>query len=270
MIGFCPLASGSKGNCIYLGTPTTKILIDAGLSAKATSQRLAKLGVKLEEIDAIFITHEHTDHIRGLDILGCKLGIPVFANSDTAKAIYGILNACPKFKIFATNESFAFKDLEVLPFSIQHDAIDPVAFAIKSGEFKVGFCADLGLATTFVVNHLKGCDYLYVEANHEPSMVHASSRPPLYKQRVLGRQGHLSNAQCAELIEKVYHPGLKHIHLAHLSSECNSQELALKIIQETIDRLNALTEISIAHQENLSRAIYFKTEPAQPLLSLNP
>jgi phosphoribosyl 1,2-cyclic phosphodiesterase len=194
----------------------------------------------------------------------------VFANSDTAKAIYGILNACPKFKIFATNEPFTFKDLEVHPFSVQHDAVDPVAFTIKTGQLKVGFCADLGLATTFVVNHLKECDYLYVEANHEPSMVHSSSRPPLYKQRVLGRQGHLSNEQCAELIEKVYHPGLKHVHLAHLSSECNSQELALKIIQERINSLKGGTEVSIAHQEGLSRAVYFKIEPAPQLLSLNP
>src|SRR5580698_8720405 len=98
MIGFCPLASGSKGNCIYVGTSTTKILIDAGISAKAIRDRLGAIGVSLEEIDAVLITHEHTDHIRGLDVLGCKMGIPVFANSDTARAIYGILDECPKFK----------------------------------------------------------------------------------------------------------------------------------------------------------------------------
>jgi phosphoribosyl 1,2-cyclic phosphodiesterase len=257
MIGFCPLASGSKGNCIYLGTPTTKILIDAGLTAKMIRERLEAIGVKLEEIDAILITHEHTDHIKGLDVLGCRMGIPVFANSDTAKAIYQVLNESPKFKIFSTGETFEFGDIEVHPFSIQHDAVDPVAFIIRTGGLKIGFCADLGFATTLVSSQLKGCDYLYIEANHEPSMVHACPRPMVYKKRVLSRQGHLSNAECASLLEQVYHEGLKHVHLAHLSSECNAPDLAMKIISEKLQALNAKTEVSIAFQESVSKFISF-------------
>jgi phosphoribosyl 1,2-cyclic phosphodiesterase len=257
MIGFCPLASGSKGNCIYVGTRGTKILIDCGISAKAARERLEIIGVDLEDIDAVLITHEHTDHIRGLGILECKMGIPVFANSDTAKAIYGILDECPKFKIFSTGETFEFGDLEVHPFSIQHDAVDPVAFTIKAEGLKLGFCADLGFATTLVASQLKGCDYLYLEANHEPSMVHACGRPMVYKKRVLSRQGHLSNEECAKLIEQLHHEGLKHVHLAHLSSECNSPDLALKIITEKLQSLQAKTEVSIAYQETLSRAISF-------------
>lgn len=257
MFGFCPLASGSKGNCIYVGTKTTKILIDAGISVKSIRERLESIGVALEDIDAILVTHEHTDHIRGLGQLGCKMGIPVFANSDTAKAIYGILDECPKFKIFSTGETFEFGDLEVHPFSIQHDAVDPVAFTIKTSGLKLGFCADLGFATTLVASQLKGCDYLYLEANHEPSMVHACARPMVYKKRVLGRQGHLSNEECAKLLESVHHDGLKHVHLAHLSSECNSPDLALKIITEKLQSLQARTEVSIAFQETLSRSILF-------------
>jgi phosphoribosyl 1,2-cyclic phosphodiesterase len=257
MIGFCPLASGSKGNCIYVGTPTTKILIDAGLSAKATRERLSVIGVSLEDIDAVLITHEHTDHVRGLDVLGCRMGIPVFANSDTAKAIYGILDNCPKFKIFSTGEGFEFGDLEIHPFSIQHDAVDPVAFVIRTAGLKLGFCADLGFATTLVISQLKGCDYLYLEANHEPSMVHACARPMVYKRRVLSRQGHLSNEECAQLLEQVHHEDLKHVHLAHLSSECNSPDLALKIINKQLQLLQARTEVSIAYQETLSRSICF-------------
>lgn len=257
MIGFCPLASGSKGNCIYLGTKTTKILIDAGLSAKATALKLAALGVSLEEIDAIFVTHEHTDHIKGLSILSCGKGIPVFTNSDTAKAICENLNVHPHFKIFTTNEPFTCGDLEVLPFSIQHDAVDPVAFLIHIQGLKLGFCADLGIATTHVAAHLQGCDYLYVEANHEPSMVHASNRPPIYKERVLGKQGHLSNQQCAALVKSIYHPGLRHIHLAHLSSECNSQDLALETIRKAIADLGGTTEVSIAHQGEVSQPVPF-------------
>ncbi len=257
MIGFCPLASGSKGNCIYLGTPTTKILIDAGITAKAIRERLGLIGVDIEEIDAVLVTHEHSDHIKALDVLGCRLGIPIFANSDTAKAIFSILDECPKFKIFSTGETFEFGDIEVHPFSIQHDAVDPVAFTIKVGGLKLGFCTDLGFVTTLVSTQLKSCDYLYVESNHEPSMVHACARPLIYKQRVLSRQGHLSNDECAKLIEQVHHDGLKHVHLAHLSSECNSQELALKIISEKLMSLQAKTEVSIAFQEGCSRSILF-------------
>lgn len=257
MIGFCPLASGSKGNCIYLGTPTTKILIDAGISAKAIRERLAGIGVELEQIDAVLVTHEHSDHIKALDVLGCRLGIPIFANSDTAKAIFAMLDECPKFKIFSTGEPFEFGDIEVHPFSIQHDAVDPVAFAIKVGGLKLGFCTDLGFVTTLVASHLKECDYLYVEANHERSMVHSCARPMVYKQRVLSRQGHLSNEECSLLLEQVYNEKLKHVHLAHLSSECNAPELALKIIGDKLRSLQAKTEVSIALQENLSRPILF-------------
>lgn len=255
MIGFCPLASGSKGNCIYVGTKTTKVLIDAGISRRAICDRLKQIDVSLEEIDAILITHEHSDHIKSVGVLGCKMGIPIFANSDTAKAIYEFLGECPKFKIFSTGETFVFGDLEIHPFSIQHDAVDPVAFIISIEGVKMGFCADLGFATSLVINHLKGCDYLYLEANHQPSMVHASRRPNVYKQRVLSRQGHLSNEECASLISSVYHPDLKHIHLAHLSDECNAPDLALKIIKDKLQQLGAKTEVSIAFQEQMSRPI---------------
>lgn len=185
------------------------------------------------------------------------MGIPVFANSDTAAAIYGILGVCPKFKIFSTGETFEFGEFEIHPFSIQHDAIDPVGFTIRTSGLKLGFCADLGFATTHVAAQLKGCDYLYLEANHEPSMVHACPRPMNYKKRVLSRQGHLSNEECAKLLEQIYHDGLKHVHLAHLSSECNSHELALKIITEKLQSLQAKTEVSIAYQEMPSRYISF-------------
>lgn len=257
MFGFCPLASGSKGNCIYVGSKTTKILIDAGISAKSIRERLEAIGVALEDIDAILVTHEHIDHIRALAVLGCRMGIPIFANSDTAKAIYSLLDECPKFKIFSTGESFEFGDLEIHPFSIQHDAVDPVAFTIRTAGLKLGFCADLGFATTLVASQLKGCDYLYLEANHEPSMVHACPRPMVYKKRVLSRQGHLSNEECATLLESICHEGLKHVHLAHLSSECNSPDLALKIIGDKLQQLQSKAEVSIAHQGFVSRSILF-------------
>ncbi len=257
MIGFCPLASGSKGNCLYVGTPHVKLLIDAGLSAKGISERLAQIGVGLDQIDAILVTHEHTDHIRGLDVLSGRWDIPIFANGDTAKAFLPLFKRRPRLKIFSTGEVFEFGDLEIHPFSIQHDAVDPVAFTIRTAGLKLGVCADVGFATTLVINQLKGCDYLYLEANHQPSMVHASARPAVYKQRVLSRQGHLSNEECAQLIGEVFHSDLKHIHLAHLSSECNSPELALEIIGAKLQELRAGTEVSIAFQDQISRSVAF-------------
>lgn len=249
---FCPLASGSKGNAIYVEGEETKILIDAGISFKALTERLGQINVDIGEIDAILVTHEHGDHIRGLEKTASTLNIPVFANSETAKAIMQEMRNRPRFKIFSTGEAFEFGDMEIHPFSIQHDTLDPVAFTIRIGEVKFGICTDLGFATTLVRAHLLKCDYLYIEANHEPSMVYACNRPMIYKQRVLGRQGHLSNDAAAELIQEIDHPGLKHVYLAHLSSECNNPELALQRVQEKVKRELSL---SIAFQEKVSDII---------------
>jgi phosphoribosyl 1,2-cyclic phosphodiesterase len=257
MIGFCPLASGSKGNCIYLGTERTKVLIDAGLSAKAIKQRLEEIHVDIADIDAIIITHEHIDHIQGLKVLALKTGIPVFANHETARGIVDVLHDCPKFKIFSTGESFAFGDFEFHPFSIQHDTLDPVAFTVKLDSFKLGFCTDLGFVTSLVRNQLRNCDYLYVEANHQPSMVHASSRPMVYKQRVLSRSGHLSNEDCGQLLADVYHSGLKHVHLAHLSSECNTPETAIQVVRGILEKQGIQLDLCTAPQEKISKPVFF-------------
>lgn len=257
MKGFCPLASGSKGNCIFLGTNQTKILIDAGISAKALTAKLAEINVDLAEIDAILITHEHTDHIQGLKTLAFKYGIPVLANHETAKGIVEAFQDCPKFKIFSTGETFEFGDLEIHPFSIQHDTLDPVAFTIRVNDLKLGFCTDLGFVTSLVQTKLLECDYLYLEANHQPSMVHASSRPMIYKQRVLSRTGHLSNEASGQLLCHVYHPKLKHVHLAHLSSECNSPEVAMSVIKSLLESHGINLDMTIAPQDKVSKAVYF-------------
>lgn len=258
MEGFCPLASGSKGNCIYLGTKKTKILIDAGISARAIQRHLATLNVSLADIQAILITHEHTDHIQGLKTLAYKLNIPVLANHETAKGIVGAFHECPKFKIFSTGETFTFGDLEIHPFSVQHDTLDPVAFTIRVNELKLGFCTDLGFVTSLVQTHLLDCDYLYIEANHEPSMVHASPRPMIYKQRVLSRSGHLSNESCGNLLSHVAHSELKKVYLAHLSSECNSPEKALLVIRQILEQRGISLNLDIAPQAMISSPVFFR------------
>lgn len=257
MYGFCPLASGSKGNCLYLGTEKTKLLIDVGISLRRLQSRLEEIQVDLKEIDAILISHEHGDHVRGVERVANSVRVPVFANGETAKAILAMTKKRPRFKIFSTGEPFEFGDIAIHPFSIQHDTLDPVAFTFKFNTLKIGVCTDLGFVTTLVRLQLQKCDYLYLEANHEPSLIYGCARPSLYKQRVLGRQGHLSNKSCAELIDAVYHPGLKHVYLAHLSEECNRPELALASVKRQLGGKEL--SLSTAHQDRISHLIKWES-----------
>lgn len=257
MEGFCPLASGSRGNCTYVASRTTKLLVDVGISAKAICERLQELHVHISQIDAILISHEHHDHIQGLKVLVSKYNIPVIANALTAEAISSYFHFCPKFKIFITGETFEFKDMEIHPFSIQHDAQDPVGFTIRFDGKKIGICTDLGFATTLVRSHLLHCDLIHVEANHKPSMVHASSRPMIYKQRVLSRTGHLSNEACGELLSDVAHAGLKRVYLAHLSSECNTPDVAIDEVQGILNQRGIALPLICALQDTVSPATLF-------------
>lgn len=257
MFGFCPLASGSKGNCLYVGSTKTRILVDAGISTSTIFKRLAEIEIDPKSIQAVFVTHEHSDHIKGLSLLTSKLQIPVITNAETAKGICAALGERPRFKIFTTGETFQFDDLTVHPFSVPHDTLDPVGFTIQIGLLKLGICADIGHVTSMVKKQLENCDYLYLEANHQPSMVHSSNRPHYLKQRILGKQGHLSNEDCAMLISKVMHENLKHVHLAHLSGECNTDEVALKVVQELIASHPYKVDLSIAHQDRVSKPVFF-------------
>jgi phosphoribosyl 1,2-cyclic phosphodiesterase len=257
MKGFIPLASGSKGNCIYYSTGKTKLLIDAGISAKTIKTRLEQIGVSLSEIDAILITHDHHDHIAGLKTLCKDTGIPIFANADTAKGIVETFQMVLKCKIFSTGDTFSFQDLVIHPFSIPHDTLDPVGFTFHHDGMKVAFCTDLGFVTSLIRTQLRDCDYLYVESNHCPTLVHASTRPMVYKQRVLSRVGHLSNQACAELLLDVVSDKTKHIYLAHLSSECNTQERALETVSVELEKRGVHIPIEIAQQHCLSSKVHF-------------
>ena len=263
MQGFCPLASGSKGNSIYLETEKTKILIDAGLSFKELKRRLSEISIDISQIDADLITHEHMDHIEALKGINEHTNIPVFCNSETAKGIYQNLRFLPKCKIFSSDESFAFQDLIIQPFSIQHDTLDPVGFLIyyKSLElgksFKLGFCTDLGIATTSVKKHLEGCNYLYLEANHELNMLMASNRPEMLKRRISSRQGHLSNEETFNLLASLLHSDLKHIFLAHLSADCNSHELLTDRMGAFLEKHKSSAGFGLAWQKKVSEFIKF-------------
>jgi phosphoribosyl 1,2-cyclic phosphodiesterase len=257
MRGFCSLASGSKGNCLYLGTEKTKLLIDVGLSLRSIQSKLKEIDVSLEEISAILITHEHSDHILGLKSICQKYEIPVFANSHTAQAIYKILGLCPDFTFFTTGESFTFREITIFPFSTMHDAVDPVGFTFSFEGIKFGICTDCGFVTSLIKHHLRGCHYLFIEANHDPHMVHACPRPLIYKQRVLSRSGHLSNEACKELVQEVLHKDLRQVQLGHLSKECNHPSKALEMVQKALQCSPHPIDLYIATQESIGQKIYF-------------
>ena len=252
---FCPLASGSKGNAILLSVGKTRILIDAGISLKALKNHLTALDIPLESIDAIMISHEHHDHISGLKMLALKQEIPVITNYETAKAIAASLQDCPKFKLFTTGETFEFQDLEITPFSVKHDAVDPVGFSILTEKQKIGIATDIGKVTKQVSHLLKECHILYVEANHDPQLLQQSKRPEMHKERVRGSLGHLSNEECATLIEEVYHANLHSIFLAHLSGECNTHEIALQTVQNALNHLEKPPSVEIAFQDRMSKSV---------------
>jgi phosphoribosyl 1,2-cyclic phosphodiesterase len=218
---------------------------------------LASIGVAIEDIDGILISHEHIDHIRGAKILAKRHNIPVLANADTARAMVRTLGENFPMKIFSTGETFELEDVKVHPFTVQHDAVDPVMFTLTTPDYKVGICTDLGFATSLVRAQLQNCDYLLLESNHEPSMVHACPRPMSYKQRVLSRSGHLSNQACGELIRDIYHDGLKHVYLGHLSSECNSTEACYETVRSVLNREGLSVAISVAELKTVSKPTLF-------------
>lgn len=256
MQGFFPLASGSKGNCAYLGVKDTKILIDLGITKAAVARELLCMGIHPEEIQAIFISHEHSDHIAGLKSFVKEYNTPVVCNRSTAKAIYQHNSQIPSFLIFSTGIHFEFRDLLVETFSVPHDAEEPVGFVFHYQNQKFGFCTDLGCATSWIKHALYDCDYLFIESNHDPDQVNLSTRPVIYRRRVLSKTGHLSNQECGLLLKQVITPKLRNIYLAHLSNECNSPQLALNTVAASIESHTSIIPI-VAQSAGLSQPIYF-------------
>jgi phosphoribosyl 1,2-cyclic phosphodiesterase len=227
----CILGSSSKGNSIYVASERTAVLIDAGLSAKQIKLRLERIGVRLAQIDAVCISHEHSDHVRGLRVLLKNSDMRLYANAGTAGAVARIdghhkLN----WSIFTTGSPFTVGDLTVTPFALPHDAYEPVGYTVESGADKIGIATDLGMVTTLARARLRGCRALVLEANHDERMLAASQRPWSLKQRIMGRQGHLSNEAAAEALTDCADQNLKRVYLAHLSDECNRMVLAKEIV----------------------------------------
>jgi phosphoribosyl 1,2-cyclic phosphodiesterase len=229
----CLLASGSKGNCLFLETDSCRLLIDAGLSGRETLARLSSIGVAAETLDGILITHEHTDHVRGVGALARRLKIPVLVGSRTHEAARHVLGKVDLVQ-FDPGSSFDFKGLAIDPFPITHDACDPVGFRIEGGEGCIGFATDLGIATRLTQEKLKGCRALVLEFNHDEEMLQNGPYPWHLKQRIRSRHGHLSNTEGATLLEELLNSGLEGVFLSHLSEVNNDPLLAMAAARDLV------------------------------------
>lgn len=216
----CPLASGSKGNSIFVEAGGTRLLIDAGLSASAIVQRLAAIGVEPSSIDGLLVTHEHTDHVRGAGAFARRYRIPLITSCVTTRSIPDVLKKAEVVE-FESGCSFAFRDLLIDPFPLTHDAADPVGFILHAAEGSIGVATDLGTVTRLVRDKLTGCSVLVLESNHDEEMLLNGPYPWHLKQRIRSRHGHLSNNESLELLFDLAHDGLKALVLAHLSETNN-------------------------------------------------
>ncbi len=231
----CLVASGSKGNSVYLESGQSRLLIDAGLSAIELITRLAAIGVDASTLDAILVTHEHGDHVRGVGPLARRLKIPVIASALTAREIAPLLKKVAIIE-FDAGCSFAFRDLLIDPFPITHDTVDPVGYVIEGSEGVAGVATDLGVATRLVREKLKRCNSLVLEFNHDEEMLRNGPYPWHLKQRINSRHGHLSNVDSGALLSDLLHDGFNSLFLAHLSEVNNHPDVARREARTVLDK----------------------------------
>lgn len=231
----CLLASGSKGNALYLECGESRLLIDAGLSARELTSRLASIGVEAATLDAILVSHEHLDHCRGLGPMARRYRLPVYLHGEARRALPG-LGRLDDHREFEVGDVWSFRDLQITAIPLTHDAVAPVGFSIESAAGKVGLVTDLGIATRLVVDRLQGCRALVLEANHDEVMLRDGPYPWPLKQRIRSNHGHLSNTAAAQLLDDLLWDGLEAVFLAHLSETNNVPQLARDCCQAVLER----------------------------------
>ncbi len=246
-LSVCMLASGSKGNAVYISDGGTTLLIDAGLSGVEIERRLQAHSLDPRNIDAMIVSHEHADHIRGVGILSRRFDIPVYITKKTGREASTTIGNISDMRTFSCGHSFSINSLEIHPFSTTHDAEDPAGFTISRNGQKIGIATDLGIATAMVKHNLKGCNLLILEANHDPEMLMNGPYPWPLKQRIKGRTGHLSNQASGELLSELKHDKLQHVILAHLSETNNTPAKALREVGPALEGCQA--RIHVATQD---------------------
>lgn len=262
---FQSFASGSSGNCILVGSDSCRILVDCGISRKRTMDALAAQDMTLEDLDGIFLTHEHTDHIQGLPMIAKKTRMPIYATRGTIEAVQKKLGDAIDPQRFVTVQAdipVTVGDLTVNPMKISHDAAEPVGYRIFGEGKKACVCTDLGCYDNYTVDCLQDADVLLLEANHDVNMLQVGPYPYRLKQRILGNLGHLSNVSSGELLTKVLNDHLKSVFLGHLSQENNYPDLAfetvrLEVMESTGDYRAEDLPISVASRQQPTAAVEF-------------
>ena len=254
----CVLASGSKGNAIYVSDGRSAILVDAGLSGIEIQRRMQSAGLSLQALNAIVVTHEHNDHVRGVGVLSRRFDLPVYIAPRTAVAAASQLGRIADLRSFEIGQSFSINEMKLHPFSISHDADDPAGFTISQNGRKIGIATDLGIATGMVKHHLENCALVVLEANHDPVMLAEGPYPWPLKQRIKSRNGHLSNEDSRDLLGEIKHSGLRHVVLAHLSEINNRPEKALQTVHQALCNDFPHTRIQVACQDRCSDIIIIR------------
>ena len=251
---FCSLQSGSTGNVQYIEYKDTKILVDCGLNGKQTASRLAMIGVNIDDIDAILITHEHADHICGAGVISRRHDIPIYATAKTHGAAATTIKDIGKHNRRFIEGEFTIKDLFIKPFATSHDAIDPIGFAIY-GNKKISIITDTGFVSEEAFEATKGSTLFFVEANHDLNMLEYGPYPLHLKRRIASTEGHLSNVACAEFLIKNIDKKTKQIVLCHLSHDNNNEVLALMTVKNMLTDAGIDLPICISHRDAIGELI---------------
>jgi phosphoribosyl 1,2-cyclic phosphodiesterase len=255
------LASGSAGNSTYIETKKYSILLDAGLSEKKLSARLASLGRDMKDLDAVFVTHEHSDHFKGIGPLVRKHNIPLYTTAGTFKKIQSRIGRIPSWSPIRSEEPVEIGDMLVEPYATPHDAEESVAFVIHHEDMKIGHATDLGEVTPFVREKLRKSTALLVETNHDINMLEVGPYPWALKQRIKSSVGHLSNEACGELLADVNHDGLQLVMLMHLSETNNLQDLATLTAEQALGEKAARVTRVLAEQDKPTELFSISTIP---------
>ncbi len=255
------LASGSAGNSVYIETDSHKILLDAGLSEKKLSARLASIGREAKDLDAVFVTHEHSDHVSGIGPLVRKHNIPLFTTEGTFRKIKSQIGRIPAWNPIRSGEPVAIGKMVVEPYATPHDAEESVAFVIRCGNTKIGHATDLGKVTPFVREKLKKSTALLVEANHDINMLEVGPYPWPLKQRIKSDVGHLSNEACGELLADANHDGLRLVVLMHLSDTNNLAELATLTAEQALGERASQIKMVLAQQDRPTELLSVNAPP---------
>ncbi|MCX7883633.1 MAG: MBL fold metallo-hydrolase [Caloramator sp.] len=256
---FCSIFSGSSGNCLYVASDRTKILVDAGLSGKKIQEGLKDIGINPCEIDAIVITHEHDDHIKSAGILSRRFNIPIYANTNTWEAMIEKLGEVKRenIKIFDDYNPFEIGDVFVIPYEIPHDAVKPCGYSFINAKVKISIATDIGYASDTVKENIKDSDLILLESNHDVEMLKVGPYPYPLKLRILGDKGHLSNEAAGDTIVDILNSKIKKIILGHLSKTNNYPQLALRTVLSILEMNNIRdgrdVDIDIALRDKVGR-----------------